>query len=195
MFIVRRMSETSGTALCCRSKFISSSEICHYIVVKHQRRQSFVIRGFNKEFSDLKPLVTHCSFIRDMLPVLLDLSFYRKEIILHESKMNDLYNFSSRSSIKSSIPSASSIDRLSSQGSVDQNTLFFICFVLINLLFIAFWIFNELSINLKNCLQRYHSIWQILTFIYFNIVPWSNKQLDPLFLPKLEFKKLAQIKC
>jgi hypothetical protein len=138
VFIVRRMSETSGTALCCRSKFISSSEICHYIVVKHQRRQSFVIRGFNKEFSDLKSLVTHCSFIRDMLPVLLDLSFYRKEIILHESKMNDLYNFSSRSSIKSSIPSASSIDRLSSQGSVDQNTLFFICFVLINLLFIAF---------------------------------------------------------
>jgi hypothetical protein len=54
-----------------------------------------------------------------MLPVLLALSFYRKEIILHERKMNDLYYFSSRSSIKSSIPSASSIDSLSSQCSVD----------------------------------------------------------------------------
>jgi hypothetical protein len=91
-FIVRQ-SETIRDCFVLSVKvaqFISSSEICHYIVVKNQKRQSFVIRGFNKEFSDLKSLVTHCSFIRDMLPVLLDLSFYRKEIILHERKMNDL---------------------------------------------------------------------------------------------------------
>ena len=121
VFIVRQ-SETIRDCFVLSvkvAKFISSSEICHYIVVKNQKRQSFVIRGFNKEFSDLKSLVTHCSFIRDMLPVLLDLSFYRKEIILHERKMNDLYYFSSRSSMKSSIPSASSIDSLSSQCSVD----------------------------------------------------------------------------
>ncbi len=101
------------------AKFINSNEICHYIVVKNQKRQSYSIRGFDKEFPDLKSLVTHCSFIRDMLPVLLDLNFYRKEIVLYERKMNDFYYFSSRSSMASSIPSASSIGSLSSQCSID----------------------------------------------------------------------------
>ena len=121
VFIVRQ-SETIKDCFVLSvkvAKFISSNEICHYILVKNQKRESYVIRGFNKEFSDLKSLVTHCSFIRDMLPVLLDLNFYRKEIILYEKKMNDLYYFSSRSSMKSSIPSASSINSLSSQFSID----------------------------------------------------------------------------
>jgi hypothetical protein len=100
------------------AKFINSNEICHYIVVKNQKRQSYSIRGFDKEFSDLKSLVTHCSFIRDMLPVLLDLNFYRKEIVLYERKMNDFYYFS-RSSMVSSNPSTSSIGSLSSQCSID----------------------------------------------------------------------------
>ncbi len=101
------------------AKFISSNKICHYIVMKNQKRQSYVVRGFNKEFSDLNSLVTHCSFIRDMLPVLLNLNFYRKDIVMFEEQMNGLHSLSSTSSKKSSVTSASSISSLSSQCSID----------------------------------------------------------------------------
>lgn len=96
------------------AKWINSNEISHYIIVK--TKCGYIIRGFNKEFNDLKSLVTHCSFIRDMLPVLLDLNYYRQEIIRHENKLNDLYYFTS---MKSSIPSTSSIGSLTSQFSLD----------------------------------------------------------------------------
>jgi len=121
VFIVRH-SETINECFVLSvkvAKFISSNEICHYIIIKNQKRKSFSIRGFNKEFSDLKSLVTHCSFIRDMLPVLLDLNFYKKELVLYERKMNDFYYFSSRSNIKTSIVSTSSLDSLSSDCSID----------------------------------------------------------------------------
>ena len=96
------------------AKWINSNEISHYIIVN--TKHGYFIRGFNKEFTDLKSLVTHCSFIRDMLPVLLDLNYYRQEIIQHEKRLNDLYYFAS---MKSSISSTSSIGSLSSQVSLD----------------------------------------------------------------------------
>lgn len=96
------------------ARFINVKGISHYIIVKS--KSGYAIRGFNKEFADLKSLVTHCSFIRDMLPVLLNLSFYRQEIISHEKKLNDLFYFSS---MKSSLHSASSIGSLSSECSLD----------------------------------------------------------------------------
>ena len=107
------------------AKFINSNEISHYIILnssKHgEEHARFSIRGFNKEFTDLKSLVTHCSFIRDMLPVLLDLNFYRNEIGSYKRKsVDDFYYYSgSTCSIKSSMPSASSIGSLSSECSID----------------------------------------------------------------------------
>ena len=97
------------------AKYINSSEIAHYILLR-SKCGGYTIRGFNKQFSDLKSLVTHCSFIRDMIPVLLNLNFYRQEIILNEKKLNDLYYFSS---MKSSLSSTNSVGSLSSECSLD----------------------------------------------------------------------------
>ncbi len=121
VFIVRQ-SETIKDCFVLSvkvAKYINSNEISHYIIVNNQKRRSFMIRGFYKEFSDLKSLVTHCSFIRDMLPVLLNLNFYRKEIMLYQDKMNDLNYFSSRLCMKSSFTSTGSIGSLSSECSID----------------------------------------------------------------------------
>ena len=95
-------------------KYMNQNEISHYII--HKTKHAYSIRGFNKEFSDLKSLVTHCSFIRDMIPVLLDLNYYRQEIIANEKEMNDLYYFTS---VKASLPSTNSVGSLNSEDSLD----------------------------------------------------------------------------
>lgn len=75
-------------------KFLNSTQVAHYLIVKSKR--GFCVRGFqNKEFSDLKSLVTHCSYMRDMLPIQLNLEYYIQE----EKKSQDfIYYFSSDSS-------------------------------------------------------------------------------------------------
>ena len=60
------------------AKYINATQISHYLIDK-SATGSFNIRGFMKEFSDLSSLVTHCSFIRDMLPVLLNLNYFRNK--------------------------------------------------------------------------------------------------------------------
>ena len=115
VFIIRQ-SETISDCYVLSvkvAKYINATEISHYIIVKSQDAL-FTIRGFTKEFSDLKSLVTHCSFIRDMLPILLNLNYYRKEIILYEKKLNDLCYFSTS---KSSLTSTNSMDSLFSESS------------------------------------------------------------------------------
>lgn len=96
------------------AKYINPNEISHYIILKS--KNAYSIRGFKKEFTDLKSLVTHCSFIRDMIPVLLNLNFYRQEIVAYEKKMNDLYYFTN---VKSSLPSTNSVGSLNSECSLD----------------------------------------------------------------------------
>jgi hypothetical protein len=99
------------------AKYINMSEISHYIIIK-SRENCFKIRGFVKEFNDLKSLVTHCSFIRDMLPVLLNLDFYRNEIKFGKQNQDD-YFYYRIASTNSSMASASSMDSLSSQTSMN----------------------------------------------------------------------------
>ena len=57
------------------AKFINPSLVSHYLIIK-SKRKSYSIKGYSKEFQNLQSLVTHCSMVRDILPVLLDLNQY-----------------------------------------------------------------------------------------------------------------------
>ena len=74
--------------------------------------EGFVIRGQKKKFNDLISLVTHCSVMRDMLPVLLNLDFYRNES--EKKKINEYFYYST------SAGSTSSTSSLNSVGSVES---------------------------------------------------------------------------
>ena len=93
-------------------KYINPSEISHYLITKSkstsfQSKKSsskmvFMVRGYAKEFPDLKSLVTHCSFMRDIIPVTLSLDFYRNNVQKkHEQMRNSFYFSSSTSSLTS----------------------------------------------------------------------------------------------
>lgn len=89
-------------------KYVNITEISHYLIVKSKRGYS--VRGFSKEFNDLKSLVTHCAFMRDMLPVLLNLDFYKSQLKQNEFKSNDFFYYSSSTSSLASTMSSSSLD-------------------------------------------------------------------------------------
>jgi hypothetical protein len=102
-------------------KYINSNEISHYLIVKSKsaalqnKKSVYTMRGFTKEFFDLKSLVTHCSFMRDMIPVALNLDFYREENeeILH--KRNDFFYYSSSSSSLTSQDSCGDFNSFTSE--------------------------------------------------------------------------------
>lgn len=116
VFIIRE----SETILDCYvlsvkcSKYIhytGRNEISNYIIVKSS--DGFIIRGNKKKFNDLVSLVTHCSLMRDMLPVLLNLDFYKSEF--EKNKLNDLFYYST-SSCTSATSSTSSLGSVGSTG-------------------------------------------------------------------------------
>jgi hypothetical protein len=89
------------------SKYIhytGKNEISNYIIVKSN--DGFIIRGNQKRFNDLISLVTHCSVMRDMLPVLLNLDFYRNEFEM--KKINDSFYYSTSTVSTSSLNSVGS---------------------------------------------------------------------------------------
>jgi hypothetical protein len=89
------------------SKYIhytGKNEISNYIIVKSN--DGFIIRGNQKRFNDLISLVTHCSVMRDMLPVLLNLDFYRNECEM--KKINDSFYYSTSTVSTSSLNSVGS---------------------------------------------------------------------------------------
>jgi hypothetical protein len=105
-------------------KYINASEISHYLIVKskstslsslHQAKKSsksvYSVRGYNKEFSDLKSLVTHCSFMRDIIPVTLNLEFYRERAEQQAGhRHNDFFYYSSSTSSLTASESGSGSD-------------------------------------------------------------------------------------
>jgi len=112
VFIVRK-SESQGNCLVLSIKvarFLNVNEVSHYII--QQTRGSFKLKGFVKEFPDLSALVTHCSVIRDMLPVLLNLKYYSHGLVCFEqddrSRKEDNYMFYNSST--SSLVSRSSLN-------------------------------------------------------------------------------------
>ncbi len=88
-------------------KYVNPKQTSHYLVVRNTDTKSYSIRGFQKEFHDLSSLVTHCSFMRDMLPITLNLEHYVSETKCNQHKLNDLVYYSSYNS-KTSLHSVSS---------------------------------------------------------------------------------------
>lgn len=81
VFVVRK-SETHANSyvLSVRvPKYLNQREVSHYLVINNPTNQCFSVKGFEKEFPDLKSLVTHCSLMRDFLPIMLNVDYYKRE--------------------------------------------------------------------------------------------------------------------
>ena len=88
-------------------KYMNPREISHYLVVSNSQKDSYCVKGFQKEFSDLKSLVTHCSLMRDIIPVMLNVEFFKQQEPVIEHRESDLIYcfFSSPSTSTSSLAS------------------------------------------------------------------------------------------
>lgn len=113
-FFLVRKSETvqQNFVLSVRvPKFINMNLVAHYLIVKS--KSGYCLRGFeSKEFSDLKSLVTHCSYLRDMLPIQINLEYYNER----EKKRNEFiyyFNTKSTSSLSSVVSVQSDFSDLS----------------------------------------------------------------------------------
>ena len=107
-------------------KYVNPSEISHYLIIKakstsfHAKKISsksvYSVRGYDKEFSDLKSLVTHCSFMRDIIPVTLNLDFYREKRQQQvDYRRNDFFYYSSSvSSLTSNESGSDDLDSINS---------------------------------------------------------------------------------
>ena len=114
VFVIRK-SETHSDSyvLTVRvPKYLNSREVSHYLIISNADKDSYCVKGFQKEFTDLKSLVTHCSLMRDILPVMLNVDFYKtqsrqEEENYTERRENDLIYcfFSSPSTSTSSLAS------------------------------------------------------------------------------------------
>ena len=112
VFVVRQSeSQSNCFVLSIRvPKYMNANEISHYLILT-AANGAYRLKGFLKEFSDIKALVTHCSVIRDMLPVLLNLRFFSHGSEIHIK--NDNYMIYS--------PSTSSLISFNSVGSLSSN--------------------------------------------------------------------------
>jgi hypothetical protein len=104
-------------------KYMNPAEIAHYLLVRDEKTNTYCVNGFNyKQFSDLSSLVTHCSLMRDILPVMLNLQFYQLDQVSSNGRECDfIYYFTSTttstttstSSLTSTISSESNFSDLS----------------------------------------------------------------------------------
>ena len=104
VFVVRKSESKSNCFVLSVkvAKFLNAAEVSHYLILQASTTGTFKLDGFCKEFSDLRSLATHCSVIRDMLPVLLNLKYYRQGYVQQISRdNNDNYMFYSSSSTSS----------------------------------------------------------------------------------------------
>lgn len=110
VFIVRK-SETNKNChvLSVRvPKYINAAEISHYLILRS--KNGYCIKGLDKHFDNLKSLITHCSIMRDMIPILLNLKYYNQLAGVDEynkNKNNFMYYFTSTTSLGSTISSTS----------------------------------------------------------------------------------------
>jgi hypothetical protein len=108
VFIIRKSeSKLNFYAISIRvPKYINETEISHYLIEKTNK--FYKIHGSDKTFTNLTALVTHCSLVRDILPIILNLRYYQQ---------NDYYYPSSSSS--SFIPTSNSLETICSTSSSD----------------------------------------------------------------------------
>ncbi|KFB40457.1 AGAP008273-PA-like protein [Anopheles sinensis] len=88
-FLVRRSATKHGCfALSLRVPAGSGPKVVHYLIMKTER--GYKIKGFTKEFSSLRALITHHSVMPEMLPV--PLSLPRPQNIPMKCKRTDDYD-------------------------------------------------------------------------------------------------------
>uniref|UniRef100_A0A336MM69 CSON003583 protein n=1 Tax=Culicoides sonorensis TaxID=179676 RepID=A0A336MM69_CULSO len=88
-FLVRRSASKTGCfALSVRIPSPPGPKVAHYLILRTSR--GYKIKGFTKEFSTLRALITHHSVMPEMLPV--PLSLPRPKNILMKSRKEDDYN-------------------------------------------------------------------------------------------------------
>lgn len=58
-------------------KYINQSEISHFLIEK--TKNFYKIIGTDKQFTNLTKLITHCSLVRDLLPITLNLRYYQQQ--------------------------------------------------------------------------------------------------------------------
>lgn len=77
--------------------YVNPSQVSHYVLIKS--KNGYHIRGCQKEFKDIEKLINHCSLIRDMLPVQLDLEYYESDKVKQNCvRSTSLNSISSKSS-------------------------------------------------------------------------------------------------
>lgn len=103
VFLLRK-SESVKNALVLSvrvPRFINYTTIAHYLVEKS--KNSYKLKNCTKNFPNLITLVTHCSMVRDNLPIMLNLDFYKPGEKKNEyvEVFNEFLYYSSGSSIES----------------------------------------------------------------------------------------------
>lgn len=100
-------------------KYINTIQVSHYLILKNKTK--YHMKGFgHKEFNDLNSLITHCSYMRDMLPVKLNLEFYQI------CSTKSIYNYKSASldSISSTQSDFSDLSEINLKPSSSKNNIF-----------------------------------------------------------------------
>ncbi|CAH1715278.1 unnamed protein product [Chironomus riparius] len=88
-FLVRQSESKMGCfALSLRVPAPSKNKVAHYLILRTQR--GFKIKGFTKEFSSLRALITHHSVMKELLPI--PLSLPRQHEIHQRHDLDDLDN-------------------------------------------------------------------------------------------------------
>ena len=79
VFLIRKSeSKLNNYALSIKvPKYINQTEISHYLIEKTNKFYKF--HGSDKKFTNLTALVTHCSLVRDLLPIVLNLRYYQQQ--------------------------------------------------------------------------------------------------------------------
>ena len=109
IFVVRK-SETNKSCHVLSvkvPKYLNIAQVSHYLIM--QSKVGYAIKGLNKQFEDIRSLITHCSYMRDMIPIMLNLDYYRSqtETEINKKKTNLFYYLTSTSSLGSTTSSTS----------------------------------------------------------------------------------------
>jgi hypothetical protein len=103
VFIVRKSESVKNAwVLSVRvPRFINYSTIAHYLIEKS--KNGYKLKNCTKYFTSLITLVTHCSMIRDNLPIMLNMDYYKPGEKKNEyvEVFNEFLYYSSGSSIES----------------------------------------------------------------------------------------------
>ena len=106
MFIIRKSESISNYYVLSVKVPIyinqQNTQISHYLIEKNDKKY-YQFRGSSKQFPNLTTLITHCSLVRDQLPIIINLKYYQNKHLINNKNNNDFALYSTASSITSSV--------------------------------------------------------------------------------------------